>query len=220
MKKHSLLVVFTLLLCLCSISNVWAESAEQRLEKFFKEVKSMSADFTQSIISESRPEIQKSQGVLKMERPGKFRWDYFSPYEQQIVADGKSLWIYDVEMEQVIVKSLDLALGNTPAVLLSGNVNIAEKFDVTEIADANSNDKNLFWLQLVPRQEEAGFEKLLLAFSGPNLQIMELKDAFGQVTRLTFSNLIQNPKIAPSVFAFEIPPGVDVISEAENSDQQ
>ena len=68
-------------------------------------------------------------------------------------------------------------------------------------------------MQLTPKQEEAGFEKLLLAFSGSNLRVMELKDAFGQVTRISFSNLIQNPKIESNVFNFIAPPGVDVIDE-------
>ena len=75
-------------------------------------------------------------------------------------------------------------------------------------------------MQLTPKQEEAGFEKLLLAFSGNNLQIMELKDAFGQVTRISFSHMVQNPKIEPAVFMFEVPPGVDVIDEGDGSPGQ
>lgn len=202
-----------------NVAAASTDAAVQRLEKFFKHVKSMSADFTQAIISESRPTVEKSRGVLQMERPGKFRWNYETPYEQQIVADGKQLWIYDVEMEQVIVKNLDLALGNTPAVLLSGDATITDKFTVSEISDTNSNGKNLYWVQLLPKQEEAGFEKLLLAFAGNNLQIMELKDAFGQVTRLTFTNLKENPVIDENVFKFKIPPGVDVIAESADKEK-
>jgi len=222
MKKHARLSVLILCAGLSVISTAWADAATQRLEQFFKHVTSMSADFTQSIVSESQPTTQKSQGVLLMQRPGKFRWNYSKPFEQQIVADGKNLWVYDVEMEQVIVKPLDIALGNTPALLLSGNVDITEKFKVTEISQGDSkdaNDKGLFWVQLEPKQEESGFEKLIMAFAGSSLQIMELKDAFGQVTRITFSNLKQNPKLDASVFDFKIPPGVDVISDSEQDRQ-
>jgi outer membrane lipoprotein carrier protein len=180
-------------------------------------VQSMRADFTQTVISENRRSAEKSQGVLQMQRPGKFRWEYQTPYEQQIIANGKKLWIYDVEMEQVIVKKLDLALGDTPAVLLSGGANIADRFDVKEISVDSEGESSLYWLQLLPKQQEASFEKLLLAFAGDNLQIMELKDAFGQITRLTFSNLEQNPVINSSVFSFEPPAGVDVIDEAVES---
>lgn len=208
-------IIFPLVVsCLFAVSSVQAEPlAEQRLNQFFKNVSSMKAEFSQTIISDAKTDVEKSTGILQMERPGKFRWDYQFPYEQQIVADGKKLWVYDIEMEQVIVKSLDLVLGNTPAVLLSGNADITDKFKVTEITASGSDEKGLFWMQLTPKQEEAGFEKLLLAFSGSNLRVMELKDAFGQVTRISFSNLIQNPKIESNVFNFIAPPGVDVIDE-------
>ena len=179
----------------------------------------MKADFSQSIVSESKPSVEKSSGVLQMERPGKFRWDYSFPFKQQIVADGRKLWIYDIEMDQVIVKPLDLVLGNTPAVLLSGNADIAEKFEVSEITTTSDSEKGLFWMQLSPKQEETGFEKLLLAFSGNDLRVMELKDAFGQVTRIKFSNLKQNPDIDPSVFRFVVPPGVDVIDDTSSNSQ-
>ncbi len=217
MKKHAVLPGICLVLVLFHPLTAVAGAAQQRLNQFFKQVKSMRADFTQSVISDTRSSIDKSEGVLQMQRPGKFNWDYKLPYQQKIVADGKKLWIYDVEMEQVIVKRLDLVLGDTPAVLLSGDADITDKFIVTEITENVGGDASLFWLQLVPKQSEANFEKLLLAFSGSNLQIMELKDAFGQITRLTFSNLEQNPDIDPSVFSFSAPPGVDVIDEEAGS---
>ena len=217
MRKHLVLPGISLVFVLLIPNTVFAGAAEQRLNQFFEQVQSMRADFTQSVISDTRSSVDKSQGVLQMQRPGKFYWDYKSPYEQKIVADGKKLWIYDVEMEQVIVKSLDLALGDTPAVLLSGGAAITDKFKVTEITENIGGDSSLFWLQLVPKQQEASFEKLLLAFSVSNLKIMELKDAFGQITRLTFSNLEQNPDINPAIFNFVAPPGVDVIDEASGS---
>ena len=219
MKRHVVLLL-CVLLGIFSSAVVFAGNAEQRLEQFFKEVRSMRADFTQSVISDNKRTVEKSQGVLQMQRPGKFHWKYQTPYEQLIVADGKQLWIYDVEMEQVIVKNLDLALGDTPAVLLSGDANITDKFEIKEISENMQGEASLYWLQLLPKQEEASFEKLLLAFSGSNLQIMELKDAFGQITRLTFSNLEQNPLIDSSIFTFVPPAGVDVINEVNDSRQQ
>jgi len=216
MTKKTLLIASWLILCFAGSGPAQAESASMKLQNFFKQVKSMKADFNQSIVSESKPNVEKSSGVLQMERPGKFRWDYNSPYKQQIVADGKKLWIYDIEMEQVIVKPLDLVLGNTPAVLLSGNADIADKFDVEQITDSDSDEKGLFWMQLTPKQEESGFESLLLAFMGNKLRTMELKDAFGQVTRIMFSNMVINPDINPAFFQFKVPAGVDVISDTES----
>lgn len=218
MTKY-LVLTMCIVLGIFAAASVQAEAANKKLQQFYKQIQSMKAEFSQSVISESKPQVQRSTGVLQMERPGKFRWDYKFPYEQQIVADGKKLWIYDIEMEQVIVKPLDLVLGNTPAVLLSGNADIADKFNIEEIAAPNNNDKGLYWMQLTPKQEESGFEKLLLAFVGNELRIMELKDAFGQITRISFTNLIENPKIASSVFEFTVPQGVDVIDDSDSSSQ-
>ena len=210
---------FLLLLGL-SIGQLWstssyADAAIERMNQFFNNVKTMSADFSQSVKSENKINPDQSAGTLQMQRPGKFRWNYKKPYEQQIVADGNKLWVYDVEMEQVIVKSEELALGNTPAVLLSGNASITDKFVVTEEVHNESGSQQEFWVQLVPKDKDTGFEKLIMGFAGDHLQFMELRDTFGQVTRLTFSNLKVNQSIDPSVFKFNIPKGIDVIDETQ-----
>jgi len=213
MIKRIVYLLLSLWLGPCGIATVYADTAIERMAQFFKQVNSMTADFSQSVIGENHSDPQVSQGILQMQRPGKFRWNYKLPYEQQIVADGTNLWVYDVEMEQVIVKPEELALGNTPAILLSGNAAIADKFTVTEISDIESTNKEVFWVQLLPKEQDTGFEKVLLGFVGDKLKFMELKDTFGQLTRLTFSNLKINQTIDSSVFKFKIPKGVDVIDE-------
>jgi len=210
---------FFLILAL-SFGQLWstslhADSATERMNRFFNSVTTMTADFSQSVKSENKTSPEQSTGTLQMERPGKFRWNYKKPYEQQFVADGKKLWVYDVEMEQVIVKSEDLALGNTPAILLSGNASITDKFEVTEEIHNDSGEKEVFWVQLLPKDKDTGFEKLIMGFAGERLQFMELRDTFGQVTRLTFSNLKVNQSIDPAVFKFNIPKGIDVIDETK-----
>jgi len=210
--------VLLILLAGCIITPVHASSASERLNSFFEQVTSMRADFTQTIISKTRSNTEESKGTLLMQRPGKFRWDYVEPYEQQIVADGSRLWIYDIEMEQVIVKPLDLVLGNTPAVLLSGNAAVTDKFIVKKVP-AKEDDNALFWLELLPKDNDAGFQQLLLAFSDNELKIMELKDAFDQVTRISFSNMQRNPDIDAQIFQFNVPAGVDVIDELGSQTQ-
>ena len=198
-------------------TTAFADTALARLNAFFSNVTSMQANFEQIIVSDSMPSVDQSKGVLYMQRPGKFRWDYKAPYEQHIVADGNKLWIYDVDLEQVVVKPLDLVLGNTPAVLLSGDASITEKFVVTTVSEMQSGldvkTGKLALLELRPKDKEANFEKITLAFAGDNLQMMELKDAFGQLTRLTFSNLQRNPILDSKLFEFTPPAGVDVINE-------
>ncbi|NOZ52870.1 MAG: outer membrane lipoprotein chaperone LolA [Gammaproteobacteria bacterium] len=204
--------VLCIMLVCWVITPANAGSATERLNSFFEQVTSMRADFSQTIVSKTHSDAEQSKGTLIMQRPGRFRWDYVEPYEQQIIADGKKLWIYDIEMEQVIVKPLDLVLGNTPAALLSGNVAVTDKFIVKKVPTKIDNNA-LFWLELLPKDKEAGFQQLLLAFSGNELKIMELTDAFERVTRISFSNIQRNPDIDDFIFQFKVPPGVDVIDE-------
>lgn len=200
-----------LLLCL-PIANVYA-GATERLLDFFNNVQSMQAEFTQTVSAQGFADKDTSKGVFRLLRPGKFRWDYEQPYQQQIIADGNKLWVYDVDMDQVIVKPLNLVLGQTPAVLLSGTASLTDRFDIQDLA--GRSEQGLAWVQLRPKDTESSYEKLLLGFSEQNIQAMELVDNFGQVTELQFSNLQRNLKIDAKIFQFQPPPGVDVIGEED-----
>ncbi|WP_455211310.1 outer membrane lipoprotein chaperone LolA [Kaarinaea lacus] len=204
--------VAVLLICL-PVFNVYGASATDRLLDFFNKVQSMQAEFTQTVSAQGFADKDTSKGIFRLLRPGKFRWDYEQPYQQHIIADGNKLWVYDVDMDQVIVKPLNLVLGQTPAVLLSGTASLADRFDIQELA--GRGEQGLAWVQLRPKDRESSYEKLLLGFSEDNIQAMELVDNFGQITVLKFSNLQRNLKIDPKIFQFKPPPGVDVIGEED-----
>ena len=201
-------IIIILLMSLCTQAK--ADAASDKLLTFFSETQTMRAEFVQTIQSKDKKIPDENRGVLTMQRPGKFVWDYQYPYQQQIIADGKQLWIYDVDLDQAIVKPLDMVLGDTPAVLLSDTTSITERFKVEQTPELKG-DTGLDWLRLTPKKSDIGFEQILLAFKGTDLQEMHLTDAFGQVTRLVFSNLEKNPKIDASLFNFVPPDGVDVI---------
>ncbi|MFV2056943.1 MAG: outer membrane lipoprotein chaperone LolA [Thiohalomonadales bacterium] len=204
--------VAVLLIFVCTTA-VSAETGKQRLLRFFAEVKSLQADFTQQMQSKDFAEIEKSTGTLQMQRPGRFRWDYKIPFEQQLIADGKNLWIYDVELEQVMVQPLEKVLGNTPAGLLSGDAKVSDRFIIRDI-DPMDEARELTWIELTPKDAEASFQVLLMAF-GKDLDQLLLTDSFGQKTKIVLSNLVRNPVIDPAVFNFIPPPGVDVLGESE-----
>jgi chaperone LolA len=145
-----------------------------------------------------------------MQRPGKFRWDYLSPYEQVIVADGKKLWVYDKDLEQVTVNQLDAAIGNTPALLLSGDESLELSFRIVEL---DKKTAGLDWVELFPKEAQSSFTSMRLAFSAHHLEYMELIDSFGQTTQIKFSNTKNNPDINANLFNFTPPKGVDVIGE-------
>jgi len=201
--------------CLCAFflqpAFASAGSGTQALQRFFTDVKTLKADFIQTVQSEDFRKSETSSGKLMMLRPGHFRWDYEKPYLQKIIADGQKLWIFDIDLDQVIVKSLKNAVGNTPAVLLSGSAELSDQFKIKDVKNDDAA-KNLDWVELLPKDEEAGFQSLRLGFAN-DLQLMILRDAFGQETRIQFSRLERNPNIDPNAFSFVPPPGVDVLSE-------
>jgi len=202
------------LLCTVMVTPAWAsaESGTNALQRFFHDVRTLKASFVQTVRSEDFRKSEKSSGTLLMSRPGHFRWDYEKPYLQQIVADGQKLWIFDIDLDQVIVKSLKKAIGNTPAVLLSGSADLSDQFIINDYKNTEPGADQLVWVELKPKDEEAGFQLLRLGFNN-DLQQMILLDAFGQETRIQFSQLQRNPNIDPALFQFSPPPGVDVLSE-------
>lgn len=183
--------------------------ATDRLQSFFKEVQSLQGDFSQTVYDQNMQAKEQATGDMAFQRPGKFHWNYVKPYEQLIVSNGSKVWIYDSELEQVTVKKLDAAVGNTPAQLLSSSAALEKNFTIT---DVGSKDE-LEWVELTPRDTDTSFERVRLGFDSQNLRIMELKDNFGQITRLEFSHLQHNPRLAGSLFEFTPPPGVDVVGE-------
>ena len=212
MKTFRRILFLTLL---ASVSSAHAASATDRLMDFFTNVKSMQAEFTQTVVSQGFAGKETSHGVFRLLRPGKFRWDYTEPYQQHIIADGNKLWVYDVDMDQVIVKSLNQVLGQTPAVLLSGSASLTDRFDIQDLP--SKQDQGLSWVQLRPKDGESSYERLMLGFNDQNIRAMELVDNFGQVTALLFSKVQRNLDMDTKTFQFEPPPGVDVIGEEEIS---
>lgn len=188
----------------------FAGEASDRLDSFFNDVQTIRADFNQEVLDSQRNTLQASSGTMMLSRPGRFRWDYTKPYKQLIVADGERVWLYDVDLEQVTVKTADAVLGNTPALLLSSNTPLQENFDTLEHGEKNGQ----YWIELKPKKNDTGFESMLLAFGDKELEQMELHDSLGNLTRLTFSNSKRNIDIDDSMFNFTPPKGVDVIGEA------
>jgi outer membrane lipoprotein carrier protein len=187
--------------------------AVDQLNAFFANVRTMRADFQQTVIDARFEVVQDASGTLVMHRPGKFRWDYTVPYEQLIVADGKNLWVYDKDLEQITVKPMSQVLGNTPAMLLSGGEPLEKSFRITDLK--NEGEDTLQWVELLPKARDTNFVSVRLGFDGQDLKVMELMDTFDQLTRLQFSNIKINPEVNDSVFEFTPPKGVDVIGEVK-----
>ena len=181
----------------------------EQLHAFVGGARTGKAAFTQRVVGKGQSSVRESAGTFTFQRPGKFRWAYEKPYEQLIVGDGGKLWIYDRDLNQVIVRKLDLALGSSPAALLAGDNALEKNFDVS---DAGRGD-GLEFIEAKPRSAESGFERVRIGFKDNLPRVMELTDTFGNVTTLVFGAFERNPALDGSQFRFVPPQGADVVGE-------
>ena len=206
MKKPALFARLILLsFCMAWMLPLKASS----LNDFFAHTRSFSARFSQSQFDADKKLIQSSHGTIQVERPDKFRLQYMKPYKQLYVADGKKLWSYDEDLEQIIVKPQTDALANSPAMVLSSLKLLRDNYQVSHQGKKQGVD----WYRLTPKQNDAGFESVFLAFKNNRLTKMEMLDSFGQTTRLKFSDMKVNIPLADKTFRFIPPKGVDVIGQ-------
>jgi len=185
--------------------------AVKNLQLQLGKINSFSASFVQLTQDGLGNTLQKVTGHMLVEKPGKLRWETEGIYEQLVISDGDSLWIYDADLEQVSIKDMDNRLSETPALLLGGDVSaIDDDFIITQ---APSDNLILFILQ--PKDSTQLFDSLELSFNKLHqqqpLSQMIIRDASGQVTVISFDNVINNPKFKKDVFTFDAPKGIDVI---------
>jgi outer membrane lipoprotein carrier protein len=190
-----------------------AVQAQTPLDSYLASLKTLRAEFTQVVTDGKGRQVQNARGKLVIVRPGKFRWELTpeggkglnSP--QLMVADGKNLWFYDRDLEQVSVKPASSALTATPAGLLSGDGNIRELFTVSPAGKKDGMD----WVLVTPKQSDADFRDARLAFDKSGLKRMVLKDKLGQTVRLDFESSERNPAVADAEVKFTPPADADVI---------
>jgi outer membrane lipoprotein carrier protein len=185
--------------------------AVARVEAYLASTRTLTAEFTQVVRSRGGAVTDRSAGTLSLARPDRFRWDYREPYLQAIVADGKRLWLYDSDLAQVTVRTLEAGLGSTPAMLLSGTGKVGDAFESVAVERAGE----WTWCRLRPRSAGSDFEQVGLAYDARGeLAAMELEDKLGQSTVIEFGGVRRNSPLDDALFRFVPPPGADVIGEA------
>ena len=199
-------VIRLLLLLSLPIANVSAFA--DQVGDYFSNLDSFQANFSQSVIDSSGELIQDATGQVWIKRPGRFRWDYQSPYSQLIVADGKRLWTYDADLEQATVTTIDETLSSTPAMLLSGYRPLSEVMSWVE----DPGNDIYRWYRMTPKQADAAVEQVRIGFDKQGeLALIEVHDDFGNHTRIRFSNVKSNGNLDTGLFELEFPAGTDII---------
>lgn len=214
MKLFRLLTVFLFSAFFSFVHAATAPSAttvSTELKSLLNDVKTMQAQFSQDIYDNKGKVVQNSNGTMSMERPGKFRWQVIKPIPQLIIANQNKLWIYDPDLEQVTIRKLEKATGDTPALLLSHvDTGLDKNYDVKSF-DA----RGFKWFVLIPKDKESMFEQVKLAFDKQQIVEMHLKDHLGHDTHIKFSGIHTNTTLNSSLFVFKAPKNTDVIDETK-----
>lgn len=191
-----------------------ATTAPTPLDKYLDNLKTLRASFLQTLADSQGHEIDRSTGTLIVARPGKFCWDIHPQNGntnkgagQLMVSDGRNLWFYDRDLEQVTVKPVDAALSATPAMLLSGTVDVRKNFSLTPAGQREGLD----WVLVEPHGVDADFRDALFGFANGDLKRMILEDKLGQTATIMFDHIERNVPVSAQETTFTPPKGVDVI---------
>jgi outer membrane lipoprotein carrier protein len=219
--KRFFITLFLIASCTCTASAGGINS----LEIFVKTVKTGKADFTQVVTSPAKegqvPRVKTSSGQFEFSRPNRFRFNYVKPFAQTIVADGQTLWLFDVDLNQVTARKQSTVLGSTPAALISSAADVQALQADFVLADAAEKD-GMQWATAVPKSKDGQLQSVRIGFrlvSGvadvqtSTLEVLEILDNFGQRSVLTFRGFQVNPVLAAKAFEFKAPAGADVIRQ-------
>ena len=212
MKK----IVFASLLLAVAAQSALADGMDS-LESFVKTVKTGRADFTQVVTSPPKEgqavRSKTSTGTFEFQRPSKFRFVYKKPFEQSIVADGQTLWLYDADLNQVTARKQSQVLGSTPAALIASAPDLRAlqaDFDLQPAADKDG----MQWVVATPKTKDGQLQSVRIGFrAGNELGALEIADSFGQKSVMSFAKVEVNPSLSAESFQFKPPVGADVVRQ-------
>ncbi len=181
--------------------------ARDDLNTFTKGLKGLDGQFSQQVFDVRGKQKEASSGRVAVSAPRLFRWEYTKPYAQLVVADGKTVWVVDPDLNQATRRPQGAEEANSPLAILLEPARLERDFAVK---DGGTRD-GVAWLEVVPRSADAGFKTARLGFAGGQLSQLEYVDALGQRTVIAFSGWRRNPAFAKGVFSYAPGKGVDVI---------
>jgi chaperone LolA len=182
------------------------------LDRYLDGLQTLRANFSQTLVDSHGKELDRGAGTLVVSRPGKLRWELRPQGTRDsggelMVADGKNLWFYDPDLAQVSVKPIDAGLSGTPAMLLSGAVDVRRNFVLTDAGE----HQGLSWVNVAPRNPDSDFRRARLGFANGDLARMILDDKLGQTATIVFEHAVRNGPVTPDEVSFTPPAGADVI---------
>lgn len=217
MKHLRALLCATLLIATCAVSMpARALNGLESLENFVKTVKSGKSEFTQTVTSPTRtgeaPRVKNSSGTFEFQRPGKFRFQYKKPFEQLILADGTSLWIYDADLNQASQRKQSAAFANTPAALIASATDLSALRNEFTLENAPEKD-GLIWISAKPKSADSTLQTVRIGFKGDALQQLDITDSFGQRSLINFTAMQLNVSLPMNSFQFTLPAKAELLKQ-------
>ncbi|WP_051168316.1 outer membrane lipoprotein chaperone LolA [Marinospirillum minutulum] len=203
-KKISLLLVLLML-----TTSALANSAAKKLQGYLKQMQTLEGSFQQLTLDARGNRMQEAQGSVQLAKPGRFYWSTEQPFPQILISNGITLWVYDPDLEQVTIQTLDKRATLSPAIILAGEAtDLTKHFSIS----ATETGKRVVF-DLIPLQQDSLFEELSLDFVEGRINALQLTDSLGQKTRVDLTITQFNQPLDNQIFEFEVPPHVDVIQE-------
>ena len=205
--------VCVVLACLLPTAVLADDAAAAQLKALLQPLNTLRADFSQRIFSADGYEIQNSQGEMHVARPGKLRWIIAPPMEQWLISDGSTLWLYDPDLEQVIIRPFQQSVADTPAMLFGGG---ADQLEENYSVSVSSSEGGASYI-LKPLVSTGLYEQITLVFVGETPTQIIIVDSLAQRTDIILSNARRNTALSAeqiaALFSFIPPPGVDILQD-------
>lgn len=185
------------------------------LEAFMQGAQAGKADFTQTVTAPAKDgqaaRSKTSSGQFSFQRPGRFKFEYRKPFEQVIVADGKTLWMYDADLNQVTQRAQAKVLDATPAAILASAASVQAlraDFDLKAAPDQDG----LQWVEALPKAKDGQLKSVRVGFAGDKLAAIDMLDSFGQRSLMRFTGEQTSASLPAETFKFVAPKGADVLA--------
>ncbi len=209
LRFYRILAVFSFGMVLLSFQVLAEDRLQPRtlLEQFLNATTTFQAKFEQKLFDEYGDALETATGEVLISKPGKFRWEYQNPYSQLLVTDGTTLWVHDVDLEQVSINPLSHGAAGSPVEILVREVELDQHYFIAE----SIGKDGIAWISLTPRSQGAQYNAIEIGFSDKAIHAMKLLDNLNQVTEIQFRDIERNGKISDERFRFEAIPGIDVM---------
>lgn len=172
-------------------------------------------DFSSYFVQESTLKAMDitdvASGSIFVKRPGMMRWEYDKPDRQTIITDGKTLWVYKPDDNQVMIGKAPSFFGDGKgAGFLSDMKLIREQFKVSFEKEKSDHD---YVIKLLPKEPTVGITKIYLAISKITFKIKKIitLNEYDDETIIELINSKFNLNLDKSLFSFIVPEGTDVI---------